>query len=395
MNPPRASARPNPIIEAVSNATAKLRADDDMLALLEAHASLNPLAIEKLDFDAARRNPTFADAVRALLAAQGRSADPEKLVPGVIARDINIDGAEGTLPARVYKPTGAGPFALVVYFHGGGWVLADKDVYDGSARGICKESGALVLSVDYRRAPEYKFPAAWDDALAAYEWALDNAESLGGDPELIAVAGESAGGTLALATAIAARDSQLVQPVHVLAIYPVTQTSLHTEAYLENAIAKPLNRAMMHWFFQQVVEDTEDLEDQRLQLIDAELEGLPPVTLISARIDPLRGDSTKLASALEAAGVEVMRRDYEGATHEFFGCAAVLQKAREAQRFAGERLREAFGTGSGVTPAVVEDEEVQRARISPDRIVEAAPAATLVGINNEEIKDLANDAEGG
>lgn len=342
MNPPRASAKLNRILDAVSNATAKLRVDVDMMALADAHASLNPLAIDKLDYEAARQNPTIADAVGVLLARQGRSADPESLVPGVTTQDIVVDGAEGSLPARVYKPAGAAPFPVVVYFHGGGWVLADKDVYDGGARGICKQSGAIVISVDYRRAPEYKFPAAWDDAFAAYEWTIGNAASFGGDPERIALAGESAGGNLALATAIAARDSRLVQPVHVLAVYPITQTSLNTESYVENAIAKPLNRAMMQWFFEHVVEDAVDLEDRRLQLIDSELEGLPSVTLITARIDPLRGDGEQMEAALDAAGVDVERRDYDGVAHEFFGCAAVLEKARAAQKFAGERLRQAF-----------------------------------------------------
>jgi acetyl esterase/lipase len=338
----RSSAKPNPIVDAVSNTAAKLRADDDMLALADAHASLDPLAIEKLDFEAARRNPNIADAVNVMLEAEGRSTDPESLVPGVRTEDIFIQGDEGSLSARMYTPAGTAPFPVVVYFHGGGWVLADKAVYDGGARGLCKASGAIVISVDYRRAPEHKFPAAWNDALAAYEWAIENVASLGGDPKRVALAGESAGGNLALATAIAARDSQLAQPAHVLAVYPVTQTSLNTESYLENAIAKPLNRAMMQWFFEHVVEDKKDLDDPRLQLIDAELEGLPPVTLITARLDPLRADGAKMESALKAAGVEVERVDYEGVAHEFFGCAAVLAKARQAQQFAGERLREAF-----------------------------------------------------
>ena len=342
MNPPRASAKPNPILDAVSDATAKMRADEDQLALADAHKSLNPQPIEKLDVDAARKNPTVADAVAVLLERQGRSKDPETLVPGVVSRDIVIDGAEGPLPARLYTPEGAAPFPVVVYFHGGGWVLADKQVYDGGARGLCKQAGALVLSVDYRKAPEHKFPAAWDDALAAYEWTLANIASFGGDPSRVALAGESAGGNLALATAIAARDSEIAQPVHVLAVYPVTQTSLNTESYIENAIAKPLNRAMMQWFFKHVTASEADLKDHRLQLIEAELEGLPPVTLITARLDPLRSDGTKMETALEAADVDVERRDYEGVAHEFFGAAAVLAKAREAQRFAGERLRESF-----------------------------------------------------
>ena len=342
MTPPQAAAKLSRFLEAVSNVTPKVRGDYDALALVEAHASLQPFPIEELDFEAARKNPTIADAVRVLLESTGHTTDPESLVPGVTSRDITVDGAEGPLPARVYTPEGAAPFPVVVYFHGGGWVLADKDVYDGGARGLCKQSGAIVVSVDYRRAPEHPFPAAWDDALAAYEWVIDHAASLGGDPARIALAGESAGGNLALATAIAARDSQLVQPVHVLAVYPVTQTGLDTASYLENAAAKPLNRAMMQWFFEHTVEDEADLEDQRLQLIDAELEGLPSVTLITAELDPLRCDSVKLQSALEAADVEVERRDYQGVAHEFFGCAAVLAKAREAQQFAGERLREAF-----------------------------------------------------
>jgi acetyl esterase len=342
MNPPRTSAKLNRILDAVTHATAKLRADEDMVALTNAYASLGPLAIDKLDFEAARNNPTIEDAVRLLLTAQGRSADPRSLVPDVTSEDIVVDGAEGPLPARVYTPSGTAPFPVVVYFHGGGWVLADKDVYDGSARGICKESGAVVISVDYRLAPEHPFPAAWDDALAAYQWTVGNAASLGGDPELIALAGEGAGGTLALATAIAARDRQLVQPVHVLAVYPVTQTSLHTASYLENAGAKPLNRAMMQWFFEHVAEEKQDLKDPRLRLVDADLKGLPSVTLITARIDPLRSDAFDMKRALKAAGVQVTSSHYEGVTHEFFGCAAVLEKAREAQKFAGERLRQAF-----------------------------------------------------
>jgi acetyl esterase len=357
MNPPKplrrddaqASARPNPVIEAISKVTARFRADEDMVALLEAHASLNPLAIEKLEVDAARMNPTIADAVNVMLVRQGRSTDPEDLVPGITSRDIMIDGADGSLPARIFMPTGAGPFPVVVYFHGGGWVLADKEVYDGGARGLAKAAAALVISVDYRRAPEHKFPAAWDDALAAYQWTLENAATLGGDPENIALAGESAGGNLALATALTARDEEMPLPVHVLAVYPVTQVSRNTESYIENAIAKPLNRAMMDWFFDHAIEDEEDLKDKRLQLIDADLEGLPSVTLINARIDPLRSDGAKMETALQAAGVHVVRRDFEGVTHEFFGAAAVLGKAREAQKFAGEQLKLAFGTNQALS----------------------------------------------
>lgn len=331
--------KPNAVVNAVSNAVAAVRADHDQLELAKAHESLGPKAIEKLTVEEARREPTVADAVTALLKSQGRSAAPESLVPGVTTRELQVDGAVGRLHATAYIPEGLGPLPVVLYFHGGGWVIADRKVYDGGARGLAKSAGAIVLSVDYRQAPEHKFPAAWDDALAAWRWLGTNAASLGGDPQRLALAGESAGGNLAVATAIAARDAGLPLPRHVLSVYPVAQTSLNTESYLENAIAKPLNRAMVKWFVEHLIRTDADLQDTRLALIDADLTGLPPVTVINARLDPLRSDGAKLTSALERAGVSVERREYEGVAHEFFGAAAVLEKAREAQVYAGERLR--------------------------------------------------------
>lgn len=336
--------KPNPIINAVSNAVAAIRGDDDMLELAKAHESLNPKAIEKLDVAEARRQPTAANAVTVLLRQQGRSTDPAQLVPGVRTSEISVDGATGPLPATVYTPEGTGPLPVVLYFHGGGWVIADRKVYDGGARGLAKASGAIVVSVDYRQAPEHRFPAAWDDALAAYRWLTLNAATIGGDPSRLALAGESAGGNLAVATAIAARDAGLQKPLHVLSVYPVAQTSLNTESYIENAIAKPLNRAMVKWFVEHLVRSDDDLKDPRLQLIEADLAGLPAVSIVNARLDPLRSDGAKLEDALNTAGVPVERREYEGVAHEFFGAAAVLDKARQAQAFAGERLRAAFSS---------------------------------------------------
>lgn len=335
--------KPNPVVNAISNAIAAVRADDDQIALAKAHESLGPKAIEKLTPAEARLQPTAADAVRALLQQQGKSADPEQLVPGVSTAELTVTGAVGPLPATCYKPDGPGPFPVILYFHGGGWVIADRKVYDGGARGLAKAANAIVVSVDYRQAPEHKFPAAWDDALAAYRWVTENAASLGGDASRLALAGESAGGNLAVATAVAARDSGLPAPKHVLSVYPVAQTSVNTESYIENAIAKPLNRAMVEWFVDQLITSKADLDDTRLALINAPLAGLPPVTIINARIDPLRNDGGKLKDALEAAGVSVERREYEGVAHEFFGAAAVLEKARQAQAYAGERLRAALG----------------------------------------------------
>ncbi len=335
---------PGKVSTAIAKATASVRADADMKAVLDAHAAMKPKAIEKLTPAEARVQPTPSDAVNAVLKAKGMSIDPTQLVPGVSTADITVDGALGKLPSTVYTPDGAGPFPVVVYFHGGGWVIADRKVYDGGARGIAKQANAIVISVDYRQAPENKFPAAWDDALAAYKWALANAASLKGDPKKVALAGESAGGNLAVATAIAARDANLQQPTHVLAVYPVAQTSLNTESYLENALAKPLNRAMVAWFVQHLTTSKEELQDPRLNLIAAKLEGLPPVTIINARIDPLRSDGAKLEDALKKANVSVERKEMAGVTHEFFGMAAVVQKSKDAQAYAGQRLQQAFAS---------------------------------------------------
>ena len=333
----------HPIADTLSKAIGAVRADDDMKAVLDQLGQLTDKHIEDLDVATARLQPTPADAVEALLRSRGQSTAPEALVPGVSSRDESIPGPGGDLPVRIYTPAGAGPFPLVVYFHGGGWVIADKNVYDGGARGLAKEANAVVVSVDYRQSPEAKFPAAWDDALAAYRWVAENAQQLNGNASRIALAGESAGGNLALATAIAVRDAGLTQqPCHVLAVYPVTQTSVNTESYLENAIAKPLNRAMVEWFVDKLISAKDDLKDTRLQLIDANLAGLPSVTLINADIDPLRSDGSKMEDALRKARVPVERKNYDGVTHEFFGMAAVVEKAREAQSWAGDRLLEAF-----------------------------------------------------
>ena len=338
---------PTAVLAADASAMAKtgtrFKADRDMQSVLDALAAMNGKPIETLSVEEARRQPTPADAVKAVLAKQGKDSSPTALVPGVSSVDREITGAAGPLPARIYTPAGTGPFPVVVYFHGGGWVIADKDVYDGGARGLSKTSGAIVVSVDYRRAPEAKFPAAWDDAFAAYRWAAANAATFNGSQQL-ALAGESAGGNLAVATAIAARDSGAPKPLAVIAVYPVGQTgNMATASYVDSEKAKPLNKAMIGWFVDKLLAKPDDKTDPRLDLVNANLKGLPPVTIINAQIDPLRSDGELLQAALVRAGVPVERKVYAGTAHEFFGAAAVVAKARQAQAYAGQRLRTAFG----------------------------------------------------
>ena len=343
--PDVASAADKPAASAAQQKTGTApKADADMQAVLDELAQLGGKPIETLTPVEARRQPTPSDAVMSLLKKQGKDTSPSALVPGVTSVDREIPGAAGNLPARVYTPDGAGPFPVVVYFHGGGWVIGDKQVYDGGARAISKHAQAVVVSVDYRLAPEAKFPAAWDDALAAYKWVAGNAASIKGDPKRLALAGESAGGNLAIATAVAARDAKLQPPTHVLAVYPVGQTgNLNTKSYKDSANAKPLNKPMIEWFVDKLLAKPADKADPRLDLVNAKFAGLPPVTIVSAQIDPLREDGALLETALKRAGVKVQRKLYSGTAHEFFGMGAAVKKAADAQKFGSEALRASFG----------------------------------------------------
>lgn len=338
------NGKPNPIVNALSDAIGAMRTDQDMHELAKAFNELEPKAIEKLSPQEARQQPTIADAVKHLLQKQGKPSDPEVLVPGVTRTSITIPTRAGGIPALVYTPEGVSHPPAILYVHGGGWVIASAEVYDGGARGVAKQAGAVVVSIDYRQAPEHTFPAAWDDCEDAWRWLCDNAASLGADASRLAIVGESAGGCMAVATAVAARDRGLPLPRHIVAVYPVAQTeSLNTASYIENAIAKPLNKAMIEWFVGHLTHNDADTQDTRINLVKANLAGLPPVTIINATIDPLRDDGEKLEDALQAVGVPVERKVYTGVTHEFFGTAAVVAKAREAQAYAAERLRAAFG----------------------------------------------------
>ena len=315
-----------------------------MRALLESFARLNPKPIERLEAAEARRQPSMKDAVAARLREQGRPATPREMAH---VQDLTIPTPlGGNLAARLYVPAGAsmqGRNPLVVYYHGGGWVIAGLDTYDASARAIAAESGAVVLSVAYRQGPEVRFPGAHEDAVSAWRWAAANAAQLGGDPRRMAVVGESAGGNLALNTAIAARDQGLVRPVAIGAIYPVAGTDLETPSYVRYANAKPLNKPMIQWFVRNYTRGDRDLQDPRLNLYRrANLAGLPRTLIVNAQIDPLADDGARLEEAMTRAGSPVRRIVHPGVTHEFFGADAVLQRAQIAQRELGEELRAAF-----------------------------------------------------
>ncbi len=334
-------------IKSVFGADPAERADADMRKVLNTLKSLNPKPIEHLDAAQARRQPSAADAVKKMLEQMGVDA---KAPAGVRSRDITIDGAAGWNPARVFTPTTrarAGepiePLPLILYFHGGGFVVADLDTYDAAPRAIAAQTGAIVLSAHYRQAPEHKFPAAHDDAIAAWRWTLANAARLGADPTRLAVMGESAGANLAANVTIYARDHGLQMPVSQGLVYPITDANTHTLSYEENRQAQPLNKPMMLWFVEQSLADPSAKADKRLKLVEQDLRNLPPTFLITAGIDPLRSDGEKFGKALKDAGNRVEARNYAGVTHEFFGMGAVVQAAREAQGFLAAGMRAAFG----------------------------------------------------
>lgn len=325
--------------------TAPAKPDGQMQKVLDKLAELGGKPIETLSPEEARRQPTPTDAVKKLLVEQGR--DPNEDL-GVRTEDITIPGAAGPLQARIYRPHEHSEDKLhpvVVYFHGGGFVIADLDVYDGGPRGVSKMADVIVLAVHYRQAPEHHFPAAHEDALAAYRWALDNAQSFRGDPQKIAVMGESAGGNLAIGVSMMARDQGLPLPVHQVLVYPVAGTDMDNESYVENADAKPLNKPMMKWFVKHIFAQESDAEDPRIDIVGkGDVAGLPSTTVICAEIDPLRTEGEKLAEKLEAAGVSVRHKTFNGSTHEFFGMGLVVPDAAAAQTFAAHELKRAFGT---------------------------------------------------
>ena len=320
--------------------------DGDMKAVLDEFNLLNPQAIETLTPEVARQQPTPADGAMRVLRQRGLD---DKATLGIATRDIQIPGPAGPLTARLYGPETdkdqPKPLPVVVYFHGGGWVIADINVYDAGARAISKFADCIVVSVNYRLAPENPFPAAHDDCFAAYRWVTENAAGLGGDPDRIAVAGESAGATMACATAIAARDAGVKTPLWMSLVYPVAGNDLNTRSYQEYGFARPLNKAMIDWFVGYAMEgDASKTADPRINLVGADLHGLPGATIINAQIDVLETDGERLEAALKEAGVKVHRHLYKGVTHEFFGMGLVVKDAAAAEQAVAHDLKKAFGT---------------------------------------------------
>lgn len=315
--------------------------DADMQRVLDALAALGARPIESLSVAQARTQPSPDQAVMRVKTDMGMSTAADA---SVTTQNLMYPAGAGQQPARIYKPANATgtDLPVVVYYHGGGWVIADLDVYDATPRAMAKALNAIVVSVEYRKGPENKFPAAHDDANAAWRWVVQNAASWGGNPDNIAVAGESAGGNLALNVAISARDAGWTQPEAILAVYPIANADPMLASKMANTESLPLRTATLTWFGQYALRSPADQQDPRFNLVAANLRGLAPVTIVNADIDPLRDDGATLETALRSAGVRVERRNWEGSVHEFFSMADIVRDAREAQDWSFGRLRMAL-----------------------------------------------------
>jgi len=331
------SSNTNPA--SVAAATTQSVPNSRMKAVLDELAALGAKPIDTLTVAQARTQPTPADAVKALLVKEGKSTAPEA-VGSVV--DRTFPGPAGPIPITIYTPAGTGPFPVALYIHGGGWVIADRKVYDSSARALTNAAGAIIVSTDYRLGPENRFPAAHDDTFAAYQWVRANARAFNGDPARLAVVGESAGGNLAASIAIQARDQGVPLPLHQVLIYPVTNYAFDTPSQVANPDSAPLSTKGLRWFYERYLNSPADGANPRFSVLRANLQGLPPATVINADIDPLRSEGAAYAQRLAAAGVKVDYRNYSGVTHEFFGMGAVLDEAKLAVAQAALGLRQAF-----------------------------------------------------
>jgi acetyl esterase len=271
---------------------------------------------------------TPEDGRRGLRAMSCDLVRPEDVVAVGKVEALEVPGGAGERAARLYRPEGQGPWPTTVFLHGGGFVIGDLDTHDQLCRRICRDAETVVLSVDYRLAPEHPFPAGLDDAVAAARWAADHLDELGGT-DLMAVAGDSAGGNLSAVVAQTMPERVAGQ----LLIYPATDVAGDYPSRVENAEGYFLELAMMEWFFLHYVTGVEGADplDPRLSpLRAASLEGQPPAVVATAELDPLRDEGECYADALAAAGVAVDRVRYDGMIHGFIDMAPMSAAAEAA-----------------------------------------------------------------
>jgi acetyl esterase len=255
-------------------------------------------------------------------------------------RDETVPGPAGPIPIRVYRPAGDPPVGTVVYFHGGGFVVMGLDSHDGHCRHLAQASGAAVVSVDYRLAPEHPFPAPGEDCIAATEAVLDGAVS-GAPSARVAVSGDSAGGNLSVVVALWARDQGRALALQVLG-YPVTDFSTEHPSVEQNSEGYLLTAEAMRWFRDQYLPHQADWTDPRASVLLADLHDVAPALVITAEFDPLRDEDAALVDALRAAGVEVTHHHADGMIHGYLQMIGMIDAAAQAMELSGRAIRQAF-----------------------------------------------------
>jgi acetyl esterase len=304
---------------------------------------------ELLDEFAAAGLRDFADMTvleaRSLNGGFDALQDPQEEVASV--REILVDGAAGQLPARVYHPSPGEALPVVVYFHGGGWVIGNLDVVDKPVRTLANAAGCVVVTVQYRISPETKFPGPAEDCYAATAWVAAHAAELGGDRDRLAVAGDSAGGSLAAAVALMARDRGGPQIAFQLLIYPTVAPADggEFESYRSNGAGYMTTAASMRWFYRHYLTDGADEQENpyAFPLRAKDFRGLPPAHVVTAQYDPLHDEGVAFAAALAEAGVATTSANYDGVIHGFFWMPARIAKGRTAAGDVAAVLRQRLG----------------------------------------------------
>ena len=303
--------------------------DPQVVQVMEAMAALGLPPADTVSPEEARANAKL----------RKRSPGPEVAK----VEDRTIPGPDSDVPVRIYTPEGSGPFPILVWFHGGGWVVGDLESADGSARNLCVGGQCVVVSVDYRLAPDAKFPGPAEDCWAATTWAVDNAARINGDPTRLAVGGDSAGGNLAAVMALMSADRGGPEIALQLLIYPVTDVNFNTVSYSDNAEGYSLTKVGMQWYWEHYLENDADALNPYAAPLQAEsLVGQPPALVITAEFDPLRDEGEAYAKRLTEAGVATTVTRYDGMIHGFFSMTAVVDKSQQAMDQASAALRSAF-----------------------------------------------------
>lgn len=309
--------------------------------------SLDPLVKGLLDQMASQPQPKLwelpPEQGRAMYKMMGQMLDVQNVPIGKV-ENRTIPGPGGEIPIRIYTPVaqGGGALPAILFYHGGGFVIGDLDTHDSVCRQLSNEARAKVVAVDYRLAPEHKFPAAPDDCFAALKWVDAQASAIGVDGNRLAVAGDSAGGNLSAVVCHMAKAQGGPQIQFQALIYPTTIAHSDTPSMKAFQAGYLLEREAMDWFFDSYVPKGQDLKDWKLAPYHGDCAGLPPALVVTAGYDPLKDEGKAYADKMKAAGVPVEYVDYPAMIHGFYNLGAVLPQAKGAIQMTAQRIAKSF-----------------------------------------------------